>query len=71
MKQRQHMKLIREGNYAAEVAVELIETDTGWSPYLSVAEAEKLDEVRSALANGDLRRASHLARVFELKPIQP
>jgi hypothetical protein len=29
-------KLIREGNYAAEVPLELIEDETEWSPYLSV-----------------------------------
>jgi hypothetical protein len=27
---------VDEGEYAAEVEVELIETDEGWSPYLSL-----------------------------------
>ena len=71
MSKRGHVKLIREGSYAAEVDIELIDTEGGWSPYLSLTDAEKLDEVRAALARGDLRRASQLARVFELTPIHP
>jgi hypothetical protein len=71
MKKRPHAKLIREGNYVAEVEVELIESESGWSPYLSLADAEKLDDVRDALSRGDLRRANQLARVFELTPVNP
>ena len=56
-----HTKLIHEGLYAAEVDVELIDTDEGWSPYLSLEDAEKLDEVRKALRRGDLKRANRLA----------
>jgi hypothetical protein len=59
-------KLIREGNYAAEVRVELIEDATEWSPYLSVEDATKLDLVRMALKQGDLSTAEKLARVFEM-----
>jgi hypothetical protein len=39
MKKKRHTKLIHEGQYVAEVDVELIETDEGWSPYLSVEDA--------------------------------
>jgi competence protein ComEC len=39
---RKSVKLIHEGRYAAEVPVELIEDETGWSPYLSVSDALKL-----------------------------
>ena len=63
-------KLIHEGRYVAEVEVELIDSDDGWSPYMSVADAEKLDDVRTALRRGDLKRASQLGRVFEMTPIQ-
>jgi len=70
MTKRLHTKLIHEGQYAAEVEVELIDTDEGWSPYLSLEDAEKLDEVRKALRRGDLKRASQLARVFELTPVR-
>lgn len=62
-------KHIYEGRYVAEVEVELIEDQTGWSPYLSVEDARKLDEVRAALRQGDLRAASEKARVFELRPV--
>ena len=33
-------KLVRAGEYAAEVEVELIDGDAGWPPYLSVRDAE-------------------------------
>jgi len=69
MSRRQHTKLIHEGQYAAEVEVELIETDEGWSPYLSLDDAQKLDAVRKALRRGDLKQASQLARVFQLTPV--
>ena len=67
---RQRTKLIHEGQYAAEVEVELLEGEEGWSPYLSLEDAEKLDEVRRALRREDLKRASQLARVFELTPVR-
>lgn len=69
MSNRLHTKLLHEGKYAAEVEVELIETDEGWSPYLSLADARKLDAVRQALRRGDLKQASQLARVFQLTPV--
>lgn len=69
MRKRQHKKFVHEGQYVAEVDVELIETDEGWSPYLSVEDAEKLDDVRGALRRGDVRVASRLARVFLLTPV--
>jgi hypothetical protein len=69
MSKRLHTKLIHEGQYAAEVEVALIETDEGWSPYLSLEDAQKLDTVRKALRRGDLKQASQLARVFQLTPV--
>lgn len=69
MNKRRHTKLVREGRYAAEVDVELIEGTDGWSPYLSVDDAYKLDEVREALRRGDIEAASRLARVFSLTPV--
>ena len=66
---RTTVKLVREGRYAAEVSVQLIEDDTGWSPYLSVEDATKLDEVRRALRAGDISTAAVFGRVFELLPI--
>lgn len=70
MKTRKHTKLIHEGDYAAEVEVELIESDEGWSPCLSPADARKLDEVRVALRKGDVAAALNLARIYRLTPIK-
>lgn len=66
---RKTVKLVREGKYAAEVSVNLIEEEGGWSPYLSVADATKLDCVRKALREGDIATAAEHGRVFELLPI--
>jgi hypothetical protein len=69
MNSRRHTKLVREGLYAAEVDVELIESEDGWSPYLSRADADKLDTVREALRRGDIQAASRHAHVFSLTPV--
>ncbi len=69
MTTRHTTKLVHEGDYVAEVEVELTDSDTGWSPYLSLDDAYRLDDVRAALRLGDIKRASNLARVFELKPV--
>jgi hypothetical protein len=69
MKKKTHTKLIREGRYIAEVDVELIETADDWSPYLSVEDSHKLDDVRNALKQRDLRTALRLARVYSLTPV--
>jgi hypothetical protein len=69
MSKRKRTKLVQEGRYVAEVDVELIDDETGWAPYLTPEDAFKLDDVRAALRRGDLRSASNLARVFELRPV--
>ena len=69
MKGRRISKLVHEGNYVAEVEVEMIDTDNGWSPYLSVEDAYKLDDVRDALKRGDLKAATRIARVYSLTPV--
>ena len=66
---RKTVKIIHEGRYAAEVPVEFIEDDTGWSPYLSIDDAKILDAVRLALRGGDVAEAAKHGRVFELMPI--
>ncbi|HEY2136178.1 MAG TPA: hypothetical protein VGH49_09835, partial [Xanthobacteraceae bacterium] len=66
---RKTMKLVHEGKYAAEIAVELIEEEGGWSPYLSLDETRRLETVRLALRRGDVTTASKYGRVFELTPI--
>ena len=63
-------KLVREGEFAAEVEVSLVEAEGGWAPYLSLDDAYKLDNVREALRAGDIKRASRLAsRVYRLTPV--
>jgi hypothetical protein len=66
---RLKIELVREGKYAAEVPIELIEEEGGWSPYLSLDDARKLEAVRLALRNGNVAEASKYGRVFELMPI--
>jgi hypothetical protein len=70
MRTKHHSKLLHEGNYVAEVDVELVELDSSWSPYISVEDAYKLDEVRDALQRDDLDRALQLARVYTLTPVE-
>jgi hypothetical protein len=69
MRTRRQRKFLHEGDYVAEVDVELVETDAGWSPYLSLDDAYRLDDAREALRRGDLKAASRLARVYTLTPI--
>jgi hypothetical protein len=66
---RQLLELVREGKYAAEVPVELIVAEGGWSPYFSIEDARKLEAVRFALRNGDIATAAKYGRVFELTPV--
>ena len=69
MSARKKIKYIHEGKYVAEVDVQPIEDKTGWSPYLTVEDACRLDDVRDALRRGDIPAASRLARVFRLEPV--
>lgn len=69
MRKRNLKKLIQADEYMAEVDVELIYADEGWSPYLSLDDAQKLDEVREALRKGDLKTAAQYGRVYSLTPI--
>lgn len=69
MTTKQTTELIHEGEYAAEVDVDLIVTTDGWSPYLSLQDAYKLDDVRLALRRGDIEAAAELGRVYRLIPV--
>ena len=69
MSKRRRTKLIHEGSYVAEVDVELLEEPEGWSPYLSLEDAYRLDDVREALRRGDLKTAAKNSRVFSLTPV--
>lgn len=67
MRRRRKTKYVHEGQYVAEVDVDLIEEEGAWSPYLSIDDAYKLDDVRDALRRGDLVSASRYGRIFELR----
>ena len=69
MRSRRHTKSVREGQYVAEVDVELIEAEDGWSRYLSLEDARKLDAVREALRRFDVLAASRHGRVYSLTPV--
>ena len=69
MKKRHHIKLVHERGYVAEVEIELIDTGEGWSPYLSLEDAEKLDDVREALRREDIDTARKLSKVYRLTPV--
>lgn len=71
MRAKSTKRLVREGELAAEVDVTLVEADGGWTPYLTLEDAYKLDDVRDALREGDVKRASRLAsRVYRLTPVE-
>jgi hypothetical protein len=69
MYKRKHTKFIVEGKYVAEVEVEIIDTDEGWSPYISLDDALKLDNIRESLKKKDIKTAKKSAKVFTLSPI--
>lgn len=69
MNTKRKIKFVHEGQYVAEVPVEVIETENSWSPTLSLDDALKLDDVREALKAGDLKAAAQYGRVYELRPI--
>jgi hypothetical protein len=69
MRKRRSSKLIRENQYVVEVDIELMDAKEGWAPYMSLDDALKLDDARSALRRGDLEVASHLGRLYSLTPV--
>ncbi len=69
MSARQKIKFVHEGQYVAEVSVDVVESESSWSPTISLDDAYKLDDVREALKAGDLKAAAQYGRVYELKPV--
>ena len=69
MSTRQKIKYVHEGQYVAEVSVQVDEPEAGWSPTISLEDAYKLDDVREALKAGDLKTAARYGRVYELRPV--
>jgi hypothetical protein len=66
---RKAKRLVHEGEFIAEVEVNLETSEEAWAPYLRMEDVERLDEVRQALRSGDLKAASQLGRVFRLTPV--
>jgi hypothetical protein len=69
LRRRRKKKYVHEGRYVAIVEVELIEEDDSWSPYLSLEDAYRLDDVREALRNEDTETASRYGKIYELRPV--
>ncbi len=69
MKKRKQVKFVHEGSYVAEVDVEMEFHDAPWAPYLLLEDAYKLDAVREALRQGDLKAASRHSRVYTMQPV--
>lgn len=69
MSTRRKIKYVHEGQYVAEVTVEVVDSETSWSPTISLDDAYKLDDVKEALKAGDLNGAAQYSRVYELKPV--
>lgn len=63
-------QLIREGDYAAEVEIELHDDGGDWSPTVGMVDILKLDRVRQALRPGDFDLAEKDARIFRLVPLK-
>ncbi|ACK67762.1 conserved hypothetical protein [Rippkaea orientalis PCC 8801] len=70
MKTKTQTKILHEGEYMAEIEVELSYNDDEWSPYLSLEDAEKLDTVRLALRDNDLKTAAKFACIYHLTPVR-
>ncbi len=66
---RKHKKFIVEGNYVAEVEINIIDSDEGWSPYISLDDALKMDNIRKSLKQNDIKTAKKSAKVFILSPV--
>lgn len=67
MNVRRKTKYIHEGEYVAAVEIELLEDETGWSPYMSLDDAYKLDDAREALRKRDLHAAGRYGKVFRME----
>lgn len=69
MRRRKKTKYVHEGKYMAEVEVELIVHENEWSPYITLEDANKLDNVREALRRSDFKTAAENAIIYELHPL--
>ncbi|MBN1306528.1 MAG: hypothetical protein JXA18_01325 [Chitinispirillaceae bacterium] len=70
MTKRKHTKLVHKGNYIAEVDIEIIDSYEGWSPYIPLEDALKLDDVREALRRNNIAAADKIARVYTISRVK-
>lgn len=71
MTHRWQPKLVREGESVGEVEIEGIDTGKGWSPELSLDDAQQVEAVQEALRRGDLTAANQLSQMVPSHPRQP
>lgn len=69
MSTKRTIEYIHVGRLVAEVEVTLIDTNSEWSPYFSLEDAQKLEAVRAALKRGDIASAAKLSKVYEMTPV--
>lgn len=53
----------------AEIKVELLDQESGWSPYINIKDAGRLDNLRRASASRDLKTAISIAKVYRLEEV--
>lgn len=70
MAKRKHTKLVHEGGYIAKVDIEIIDSNDGWSPCLSLDDALKLDDIREDLKREDVASANKIARVYRISHVK-
>jgi len=69
MHKRKHTKLLHEGKYVAEIEIDIIDSEAGWSPYISLEDALKMDQLRELLRKGDIESAKKMAHIYIMKPV--
>lgn len=69
MKRKKTIKYIHEGPFVATFEVMVEEDETGWSPYLGLDDAYKLDEIKEPLQKKNIKLASKYGNVYEMHPI--
>lgn len=69
MKTRKKIKYVHENRYVAEIEVVLVESEDSWTPWMTVEDACRLDEVRKALKAGDLSEAARYGKIYRLQPV--
>ncbi len=62
---------LKEGDYFAEVEVDIILDELGLPPGLTPEAEEKVERVRAALRAGDIATALQYVKVYKLKLIAP